>query len=152
MADVKTFRPGAVAGTQQDMGVVSNNNILQVTNQVVDPMTGVVQSTSTTDVVNVMYDAMGDPTVTYFGDVGFADPMGDTVTVLNIDETGDGSNSTFIGASNRLNILNDTANGPAPLDVLGRRNHNVVTLTDTAYEAAGFVADPNTLYLIREEV
>ena len=176
MADVSFFRPGSTTPQNQQMAGVANTNngVLEVTNQMVDAdgnpavdaMGNPIPAT-TTSIVNVDFDAAGEPTTTYYGDIGFENNAGNAVTVIDLSDMPDGttmtadgraiaagSNSTFVGAANRLNIDNSTGNGAAPLDTTGRKNYDVVTTTETAYEAlvmAGTV-DPNTLYLIREMV
>lgn len=169
MADVSFFRPGSATPLNQQMtGVANTNNgVLEVTNQIVDAMGNPMGAPTTTPIVNVDFDAAGNPTTTYYGDVGYENAAGDAVTVMDIVETPDGttmtadgrtisagSDSTFSGASDRLNIDNVTANGAAPLTTTGRKNYDTVTITEPDYEAlvvAGTV-DPSTLYLIREMI
>lgn len=169
MADVSAFRPGGIAPNVNNIqGQVQNTAVLEVTNQQTDANGDPVGVPQTTEIVNVQVDANNNVISTFLGDLGFSDVAGDSTTVIDVVPTPDsqdpsvinnleidaGFNSTFVGAANRLNIFNGTVNGGAPLDIIGRRNYNVLTVTEVDYEAleiAGTI-DANTLYLIREVI
>ena len=158
MADARTFYldPSVIINQNAQQNAAGGQNVQNIQGDLQNAAGDTIFNTGelVADAAGVM---PGDPG--YVPTVGASDisnlgtlsnTAGDTVITINAPV----ENSVFEGAANRLNISNDTANGAVPLDTTGRKNYNVITLTEDSYTvltAAGNV-DPNTLYLIREMI